>query len=107
MDDQLTSVDNPSWTRAALDFFCAKLEATMRYGAFALVTLLTILGSKASFAAYCEGGQQPAPPELAARMALPECGFAATETWGSNGCQLCDARNMYSSAPARRPLRHR
>jgi hypothetical protein len=37
----------------------------------------------------------PAPPEVAARMALPLCGFAATKRWGPNGCQLCDARNMY------------
>jgi hypothetical protein len=28
-------------------------------------------------------------------MALPACGFAATERWGPNGCQLCDSRNMY------------
>ena len=79
----------------------------MRYGAFALVTLLTILGSKANFAAYCQGGQQPAPPALAAQMALPECGFAATETFGPNGCQLCDARNMHTSAPVNRPARNR
>jgi hypothetical protein len=78
----------------------------MRYGAFALATLLTILGSKASFAAYCQGGQQPAPPALAAQMALPECGFAATETFGPNGCQLCDGRNMHSSARINRPARN-
>jgi hypothetical protein len=28
-------------------------------------------------------------------MALPLCGFAATKRWGPNGCQPCDARNMY------------
>jgi hypothetical protein len=44
---------------------------------------------------YCENGQMPAPPEIAAQMALPLCGFAATKRWGPNGCQLCDARNMY------------
>ena len=66
----------------------------MRYAAFALVTLLTVLGSKDSFAAY-RGGQQAAPPGVAARMALPDCGFAATESWGPNGFQLCDARNVY------------
>jgi hypothetical protein len=44
---------------------------------------------------YCKDGQMPAPPEVAAQMALPLCGFAATKRWGPNGCQLCDARNMY------------
>jgi hypothetical protein len=48
-----------------------------------------------AIASYCEDGQMPAPPELAARMALPLCGFAATKRWGPNGCQLCDPRNMY------------
>jgi hypothetical protein len=70
--------------------------------------LLALLGSNASFADYCAGGQQPVPPEIAARMALPLCGFAATKRWGPNGCQPCDARNMYPSpfaaegAPVRR-----
>jgi hypothetical protein len=57
--------------------------------------LLTLLGSHQSFAYYCAGGQQPVPPEIAAQMALPLCGFAATKRWGPNGCQPCDARNMY------------
>jgi hypothetical protein len=57
--------------------------------------LLTLIGSDRSFAYYCADGQQPVPPEIAARMALPLCGFAATKRWGPNGCQLCDARNMY------------
>jgi hypothetical protein len=43
----------------------------------------------------CKDGQMPAPPEVAAQMALPLCGFAATKRWGPNGCQLCDARNVY------------
>ena len=70
--------------------------------------LVTLLGSNQSLAYYCEGGQQPAPPEVAARMALPLCGFAAIKRWGTNGCQLCDARNMYPNpfaadgAPVRR-----
>ena len=47
-------------------------------------------------------------PEIAARMALPLCGFAATKRFGPNGCQLCDARNVYPNpfaadcAPVRR-----
>jgi hypothetical protein len=40
-------------------------------------------------------GQTPASPAMAQRMALPDCGFAATESWGPNGDQLCDPRNEY------------
>jgi hypothetical protein len=68
---------------------------TMRYSAIAIGALLTALGSDYSLAYYCEGGQQPVPPAIAAQMALPLCGFAATKRWGPNGCQLCDASNMY------------
>jgi hypothetical protein len=57
--------------------------------------MLALLGSSQSFAYYCAGGQQPVPPEIAAQMALPLCGFAATKRWGPNGCQLCDSRNMH------------
>ena len=57
--------------------------------------LVTLLGTTQSLAYSCVGGQQPVPPEIAARMALPLCGFAATKRWGPNGCQLCDSRNMY------------
>jgi hypothetical protein len=81
------------------------MEATMRYASFALVTLVTVSGSNASFAASCQGGQQPAPPALAAQMALPECGFAATEPWGANGCQLCDGRNTHGAVATVRPFR--
>jgi hypothetical protein len=56
---------------------------------------LILAGSRPAGAYYCENGQMPAPPEVAARMALPACGFAATKRWGPNGCQLCDASNMY------------
>ena len=70
--------------------------------------LLTLLGTNQSLAYYCADGQQPVPPEIAAQMALPLCGFAATKRWGPNGCQLCDARNIYPNpfaadgAPVRR-----
>ena len=67
----------------------------MGRSALLLASLLTLSGSGPSYAYYCEGGQQPVPPAVAARMALPACGFAATERWGPNGCQLCDSRNMY------------
>jgi len=66
----------------------------MRY-ALISAALLTLVGSGPSFAYYCAGGQQPVPPAVAAQMALPLCGFAATKRWGPNGCQLCDSRNMY------------
>ena len=39
-------------------------------------------------------GQVPAPRDLAARSALPACGFAAVESFGPNGFQYCDSRNM-------------
>ena len=67
----------------------------MRPASLLLAGLLTLSGSELSYAFYCEGGQQPVPPAVAARMALPACGFAATEIWGPNGCQLCDSRNMH------------
>lgn len=59
---------------------------------------LALIGSAPilpAMAYYCEDGQLPAPPEVAARMALPLCGFGATKRWGPNGCQLCDPRNMH------------
>ena len=90
--------------------------------AIATIALLTIAllvsGSPSAMAHYyCEDGQMPAPPEVAARMALPLCGFAATKRWGPNGCQLCDARNVYpnpyapypdayGAAPPRHKQRH-
>lgn len=43
------------------------------------------------------GGQYPAPPWVAARSALPNCGFAATARWGPNGFQYCDPRNIHGS----------
>jgi hypothetical protein len=61
-----------------------------------LVTaLLALFANKPAVAYYCEGGQQAVPPAVAARMALPLCGMAATQPWGPNGCQLCDPRNVY------------
>jgi hypothetical protein len=83
---------------------CVKQEAIMKYVAFALATLCTVVGSQASFAAYRQPGQREAPPALAAQMALPECGFAATESFGPNGFQLCDGRNIYGGFTAKRPF---
>jgi hypothetical protein len=48
-----------------------------------------------------QDGQYPAPPSLAAQLALPACGFAATESWGPNGFQYCDPRNIQGSYPRR------
>ena len=61
------------------------------------VQTLRATASSLAFAQSLDGGQYPAPPALANRMALPECGFAATESWGPNGFQYCDSRNVYSS----------
>ena len=87
----------------------------MRSASLLLASVLTLSGSGVSHAFYCEGGQQPVPPAVAAQMALPSCGFAATKRWGPNGCQLCDSRNMHpnpftgdgdpaTARPARRKL---
>ncbi|HLH92235.1 MAG TPA: hypothetical protein VKX28_27720 [Xanthobacteraceae bacterium] len=40
-------------------------------------------------------GQAPAPRDLAARIALPACGFAAIESEGPNGFQYCDDHNLH------------
>jgi hypothetical protein len=81
------------------------MEAIMKYVAFALATLFTAVCGQASFAAYRQAGQQEAPPALAAQMALPDCGFAATESYGPNGFQLCDGRNIYGGGAVKRPFR--
>jgi hypothetical protein len=60
-----------------------------------IASLLMPAASLTAAAHDCAGGQQPVPPFVAARMALPLCGIAATQPWGPNGCQLCDPRNVY------------
>jgi hypothetical protein len=72
----------------------------MRY--LILAAALLASGTQSALAAYCENGQMPAPPYIASQMALPLCGFASTKRWGPNGCQLCDARNMYPNPFAER-----
>ena len=59
------------------------------------IVLALFLGLGTTTAAYAQQGQYPAPPEWADKLALPECGFAATKSWGPNGFQYCDARNVY------------
>jgi hypothetical protein len=58
--------------------------------------MIAAIGNAALGQSYCaeNGGQMPAPPAMAERMALPACGFAATEG-GPNSCQWCDPRNEY------------
>ena len=69
----------------------------MKHTFLALATLLAASGDNSAFAQsdYCPGGQRPVPPAVAARMALPLCGFDAARRWTGNMCQLCDSRNMY------------
>jgi hypothetical protein len=67
----------------------------MRYISLLVGTFLIASTGNAALAQSCVGGQKPAPPAMAEQLALPLCGFAATESWGPNGCQWCDARNMH------------
>lgn len=76
----------------------------MKYFLLLLTTLLGVSVGNSAQAYYCEGGQQPVPPAVAERMALPLCGFAATKRFGPNGCQLCDSRNMYPNPFATRTV---
>jgi hypothetical protein len=52
-------------------------------------------------------GQYPLPPGLSNQTAQPECGFAATESWGPNGFQWCDPKNIYRTPPVAYPNRRR
>jgi hypothetical protein len=72
-------------------------ESAMKYSIFAAAALASVIAMPA-FAQSRYGGQRPAPPWVAAQTALPDCGFAATETWGENGFQYCDARNVHGSS---------
>ena len=46
-------------------------------------------------------GQYAAPAGIGARAALPACGFAAVESWGPNGFQYCDPRNVHGDGRSR------
>jgi hypothetical protein len=63
------------------------------------------LTGKAALAESCADGQQPAPPALAQQLALPLCGFAATEQ-GPTSCKWCDPRNMYPNPFAPHATHH-
>jgi hypothetical protein len=67
----------------------------MRLTIVLLAASLLVPAGSSAFARFLYEGQYPAPPALANRMALPECGFAATERWGPNGFQYCDPKNIY------------
>ena len=67
----------------------------MRLHSLLLGTFLTASIGNAALAQSCAGGQKPAPAAMAEKLALPLCGFAATESWGPNGCQWCDARDTH------------
>jgi hypothetical protein len=85
-----------------------KWRGLVRYSSLLLgMFLIASTGTAALADPFCAGGQQPAPPALVEQLALPLCGFAATESWAPNGCQFCDPRNEYPkrSAPYGKPLR--
>jgi hypothetical protein len=69
----------------------------MKYLTFLTAAVLSAAASQA-LAQSRYSGQYPAPPSIAATTALPDCGFAATESWGSNGFQYCDPRNIEGSS---------
>jgi hypothetical protein len=70
----------------------------MRWHSFLLATILIASIGNAALAQSCAGGQKPAPAAMAEKLALALCGFAATESWGPNGCQWCDARDTHPTA---------
>jgi hypothetical protein len=75
------------------------MELNMRYRLPAVTAaLMSVVCTSAAFASpydWSYQGQYPSPPSLTAQSAQPDCGFAATESWGPNGFQWCDARNVY------------
>jgi hypothetical protein len=102
IDERLSDLFGPAILN--LRYCCqgpSSQEANMR--TLLVASLLTLSASNTVAAHYCEGGQLAVPPAVAARMALPLCGVAATQPWGPNGRQLCDPRNVYPNpfaAPA-------
>jgi hypothetical protein len=64
-------------------------------------TVIWALGTVPSLAAPSDQGQRPAPPSITSQLALPDCGFAATESWGPNGFQYCDPRNIEQDSQGR------
>jgi len=71
----------------------------MSYRAFSIGVALTLVLASAPVSARSHGwsspGQYPLPRSLSNQTAQPECGFAATESYGPNGFQFCDPKNIY------------
>ena len=71
----------------------------MSYKVMLIGLVLSASAGELAFAAPVPYGQYPASPSRASESALPDCGFAATESWGPNGFQYCDPRNVYGRGP--------
>jgi hypothetical protein len=71
----------------------------MSYRALSIGVALICVLSGAPASARTQGwsypGQYPLPRSLSNRTAQPECGFAAIESYGPNGFQGCDPKNIY------------
>jgi hypothetical protein len=74
----------------------------MRYKLMLIGLVLSASAGEFAFAAPVHDGQYPASPSRASESALPDCGFAAIESWGPNGFQYCDPRNIYGHVPGDR-----
>jgi hypothetical protein len=77
----------------------------MGYRALFIAALGWLLASSVVWAGphgWSYPGQYPMPRSLNDRSAQPECGFAATESYGPNGFQFCDPKNIRSPAGNRR-----
>src|SRR6266480_3040693 len=104
------TTSNPTWksdsgsTRSAS--FSKKMETMMRFPLLAVrVAVACGIGCSPAYAATYQwpyDGQAPLPPSLSDQTAQPECGFAATESWGPNGFQWCDPKNVYPGPRAAR-----
>jgi hypothetical protein len=64
-------------------------------------TVILAFGTVPSSAESIDQGQRAAPPSIASQLVLPDCGFAATESWGPNGFQYCDPRNIEQDSQGR------
>jgi hypothetical protein len=74
----------------------------MSYKVMLIGLVLSASAGEVAFAAPVPDGQYPASPSRASGSALPECGFAAIESWGPNGFQYCDPKNIYGHVPGDR-----
>src|SRR6266702_2707740 len=81
--------------------FSKKMATMMRLPLLAVrVAVACGIGCSPAYAATYQwpyDGKAPLPPSLSDQTAQPECGFAATASWGPNGFQWCDPKNVYPS----------